>query len=312
MACSTNYFSGNTGSNYNQKFDDPFLLPSSEIIPEDLSNALDLCKFLYYLNPIYRGASRRVIRHFITKFKFGDAGDTEEKNDFKDYLTYTLKLEETLNEAGDEFSIYGNAFFRIHFPFTRYLMDTRDGKTVFHTLNTFPTKDVKFFLNDMVYEVPDPRNNFKTRIKLPFVDHPLKSREHIKIVKLDPRRITILHNFISKSSTYIYSFEDFFVNDVKEGVLYQVNETPKSMLEAISKDQSYQFKSNAIFHFKAPVPSGMSDYGWGFPETMANFRSIYQSQIYRKVDEIIGLDYLLPFNIKSSEPKVSVSQPKIY
>ena len=41
------------------KFDDPFMMPSSAHMPDDLNTALDFCMFLYYLNPQYRRASAR-------------------------------------------------------------------------------------------------------------------------------------------------------------------------------------------------------------------------------------------------------------
>ena len=67
------------------KFDDPFMLPSSQHMPEDLASSLDFCLFLYYLNPQYRRASSRVIRHFITDFEYPGEGSGSEKDTLDDY-----------------------------------------------------------------------------------------------------------------------------------------------------------------------------------------------------------------------------------
>jgi hypothetical protein len=69
------------------------------------------------------------------------------------------------------------------------------------------------------------------------------------------------------------------------------------MLEAIRKDQDYLFNERAVFHMKAPTISGISNAGWGLPGPIANFRSLFQMQVYRKIDESIALDYMLPLRI---------------
>jgi len=108
-----------------RRFDDPFLLPSSSSMPQTLETAIDMCLFLYYMNPQYVQASARVARHFITDFDYPGEGSKQEKDDLDNYLHYQLQLPGFMTEIGDEWSCYGNGFGRIHMPFDRFLIDAR-------------------------------------------------------------------------------------------------------------------------------------------------------------------------------------------
>jgi len=283
-----------------QKFDDPFMMPSSAHMPDDLSTALDFCMFLYYLNPQYRRASARVIRHFITDFEYPGEGSGQEKDELDAYLTYQLRLPQAMAEMGDEWACYGNAFYRIHFPFDRYLVDKRHSAE--YSLNMFGPDQIAFDLKTMKYEVTDPKNT-KKKIKLPFRDIMSKDKDKIRLRKLNPRNVVIRHNLISGSSSYIYRFEKEIINDIKEGKTHVIDEIPMDMLAAISKDQDFLFFEDEIYHFKSPTICGVSNRGWGLPETLANYRSLHLLQVYRKIDEAIGLDYMVPFRLFTPEFK---------
>lgn len=281
------------------KFDDPFLLPSNEYVPENLSSALDFCLFLFYLNPQYRRASMRVVRHFVTDLEFPGDGSAQEKDNMDEYLTHTLRLHQAMAEMGDEWACYGNAFYRIHYPFDRVLVDDRHSAE--YSLNMFDDSSVTFDLKELKYEVPDPKSP-KKKIKLPFRDIPVKDKGRIRLRKLHPKDVNIRHNVISGSNSYIYSFPKELVADCKKkDALYIVNEIPLDMLRAISNNKDFLFYEDEVFHFKAPTISGISNKGWGLPETVANYRSLHILQVYRKIDEAIGLDYMVPFRIFTPE-----------
>lgn len=190
---------------------------------------------------------------------------------------------------------YGNAFARIHFPFDRFLVDPRVHTE--YALDLFGNS-ARFLFKELAYEVPDPINPGK-KVRLKFRDRKSTDINRIKLRLLNPRYITIQHNLISGSSRYVYRFEPSFVDDVKKGRLWVVNDTPMSMLRAVSRNQDFLFDQDSIFHFRAPTVSGVSNCGWGIPGTIANYRNIHQLQVYRKIDEAVGLDYLLPFRLFS-------------
>jgi hypothetical protein len=278
-----------------RRFDDPFLLPSSGAMPETLETALDMCLFLYYLNPQYIQCSARVTRHFITDFDYPGEGSKQEKEDLDDYLHYQLQLPSFMTELGDEHSCYGNAFARIHFPFDRFLIDRRTHSV--YALDYFG-RQAKYQYSTMTYNVPDPLHPGQ-RISLPFRDQRSRDASRIRLRKLNPRLVTIRHNLLSGSNEFIYRFDPEFISDIKKGRLYVVNETPMAMLQAIKNNHDFMFDADTVFHLKSPTVSGVSNAGWGIPGTIANFRNLHQLQVYRKIDEAVGLDYMLPFRLFS-------------
>jgi len=301
----------------NRVFADPFLLPSSTAIPTELQSALDFCLFLYYLNPLYRRASTRVISHFVTDIDFvGKDGDQDERDEFKKFLIDDLDIFGALLEVGQEWACYGNAFLRLHLPFDRVLVDHRDGKYKEYALPMFGA-DVKYDYKAMKYDVPDPTTfdrpkDKRARVKLDFIDRPSRDKSRIRLRKIDPRQIVLQHSFMSGKQQMIYRFEPEWVTMIKNSIMYQVNETPMSMLKAIALEQDFLFNEGQVFHFKAPTISGISNYGWGLPETIANFRHIHQLQVLRKIDEAVGLDYMLPFRMFHPVASSQASDPMNY
>lgn len=286
-----------------KKFDNPFFLPSSSYYPTTLSEAFEFCRFLYHAVPVYKQAARRTVRYFITDFEFPGKGSPEEKASLKDYLTYTLRLPAVMADMGDEWGCYGNAFTTFYYPFTRVLVDNRGKYTRFYEINMFaPMQErVKFNLKDLNYEVPDPKDNFKSTTTFEFIDIPAKDRDRLSIRILDPRNVRIQYNEISGKSRYILRFNQRVKSNVESNKLFAIDDTPRDMLEAIRDNNDFAFFDNEVFHFRAPVISGLSYQNWGLPPPVENFRQIYQIMIYQKLDEAVALDYMLPFRLFSAE-----------
>jgi hypothetical protein len=201
---------------------------------------------------------------------------------------------------------YGNGFAWLYFPFNRYLIDDRDrahpkewALEVAESLG-----DVKYDYQNMEYEVWDPKTIHLakekwTRVKFKFRDRWTLELDKIRIIMLDPRYITLRYSRWSGRTDIIWRFDPEFVKDIKGNALHQINDTPIGMLRAVSNDQNFLFDAGEVFHLRAPCISGISNHGWGIPEVLANYREIHQVQVYRKIDEAVGLDYMLPFRMFS-------------
>lgn len=293
----------------NRRFHDPFLLPSSYVMPTDHQSVMDFALFLFYMNPGYMKAAERTTSYFVTDLKFDTKkGGVDERNTHLEFLKDQMGLLDFLIQTGNEYACYGNAFPWIYFPFDRVLVDMRHrGRPAEWALDQFGDL-AKFHLTQMKYEVPDPRRtdlpmDKRPKVMLPFIDRPSRDRSRIRLRLLDPRQITLIFSELPGTVRVCYRFRPDFVRQIKEGVLAQVNTTPVSMLKAIRLDHDYLFNDKAVFHMKAPTISGISNSGWGLPGPIANFRALFQMQVYRKIDEAVALDYMLPFRIMT--PKLS-------
>lgn len=288
----------------NTKFNDPFLLHSNLYIPKDFYTALEFALYLAIKNPIYTQAVKRIVSYFITDVEFvGKTGDQRERDALREYLIDGLDLFGALQQCGMEQLIYGNSFLRIHYPFDRFLVDRRNGYRLF-SLNAFGD-DIKFNLQKMTYNVPDPLTAHlpvaeRKRIDLEFIDRKVQDINRISLRILNPMRMMLNMNFMSGRIEYIYRFEEFFRSAVERGEpILQINDTPIEMLKAIRDNQDFKFNPGTIIHFKEPFISGLSYNGWGIPNILLNYNTIHQVQILRCINEAVGLDYMLPFRLIS-------------
>lgn len=294
-----------------KEFHDPFVMNSNLYIPKDFYTALEFCLFLAIQNPSYTQATRRTVSHFITDFEFvGKAGDPEEQNNLKDYLTNSIRMLDVLQQAGMEQMIYGNSFMWIYYPFNRFLVDRRGGGYKEIAVEAFG-RDIKFNLSKLTYNVPDPRtlhldSDKQSRVDLEFIDRKSFDQSRIKVRLLNPLRMMINMNLISGQCEYIYRFEEFFAAAVREGShIHQINDTPLDMLQAIRDNCNFAFNQGNVYHFKNPFISGMSYNGWGIPNILLNYNNIHQLQVLRCINEAVGMDYMLPFRLISPTPTSS-------
>lgn len=292
-----------------KKFGDPFILPSTESFPSDIKSSLDLCLYLYKMNRLYGAICNRVVSYYLTEIEFVDKGDKDEQNELHRLLMETLRVFTKMQRAGTEWAIYGQAFVRCVEPFDRWLIDDRDGFRAI-SLDTFPEHLVKYNWETLQYEVPDlaaakdlPQSERKIgnlpKVKLEFRDKPSSAPDRFSIVFLDPRYIELDTPHHADTTEFIYRIPPDMDARIKHNKLHEINNTPRGLLEAVSKSKDYRFRKGEVYHFKGQSPCGVSDSGWAVPEILWHYDSLYQLQIYRKADFAVAQDYLLPFRVFS-------------
>lgn len=287
------------------KYADPMLLPSRSKIPMSLSVVLDLSRFLYHANPILRRAAKRVVAHGITSLSFrGNVGSPEERDNFSRFFREQLRGFSQIRLLGEEYFAYGTGFLRIYFPFVRTLIDRRGGGLSYHTPHSFPEEHVRFDLSSMTYEVPDPRRSDlpvhkRPKVKMTIRDTPGKDFTKIRIVRLDPRHVKLRYSTWSGEHQVLYSFEPRFKAKIRKGDLFEVNRTPVDVLKAIRDKHDYLFNTDAVFSLVNETITGISEHGWGLPETMANYPIIHKIAMYDRIDETIANEMSTPFRVIS-------------
>lgn len=301
MAIASSFLNGVSS----QKFGDPFLLPSTASFPSDIRSTLDLCLYLYRTNRLYGAIANRVVSWFITDVEFVGKGDKKEQEKLKTMLVDTLGVFTHMQQAGMEWAIYGNGFFRCVEPFDRWLIDDRSGGYRAIALDQIPEHLVTYDWEKMTYLVPDmaaaanlPKSQRKAsllpKVALRFRDKPSQAAERFSIIRLDPRYVELDKAHHSNQVEYIYRIPPEMTSRVKRGVLNEVNNTPRGLLEAIAKSKDFRFRRGEIYHFRAPTPTGVSDSGWAPPEILMHYDALYQLAVYRKADSAIALDFLHP------------------
>lgn len=288
----------------------PFMLPSSSDFPTEIKTAFDYAYYLYTLVPTYRGAARKTSAYFVTKLEYAAKNRSGENTWMREFMEDSLLIRNHCMEKGEEYFALGNSITWIYFPFDRQLVDTRNGRLKEHALGSFPEDLVKFSLSKMQYQVPDPQFDHLPPAKRPKVwmspyDRQSADLSRICLRKLDPRRMSIHRHDLSGKSWYVWHImEEQWFKYLTDGNLFWVNDTPLAILEAARQGMDFVFDRDQVFHMAMSNLSGTTvNAGWGVPEPIALFRDFHQVQIYRRIDEALALDYMLPMRILS--PNIS-------
>lgn len=283
-------------------FGDPFMTPSWNAAPRDLTSLMDVCRLIWFRSPEYRMAAWRTIAHFTGDIDFvgSQSGDKKERNNFRDYLREQLGLNTHQQESGADWACYGNGFSRIYFPFNRFLLVPTDNGNA--ELSVDQVQIEKYDSVNVKYVIQDPTRqhlNAKQRrvISVDFVDRRALDMNRISLCQIDPALVYIQFAERNRQVRIAERFRPELITSVKAGELWNVNTTPLEQLRAISKEMDYLYNAGEVFHMRAPCISGVSNGGWGVPEILANYGNIHQLQVVRKTDESIGLDYVLPMRV---------------
>ena len=293
---------GSTSNQTLSKFGDPFMLPSWSLLPESLQSLFDICRFLYIRTPEYARAGQRIIAYHLTDVDFvgSKAGDKNEQEELRDWLRNDIALWIHQMELGLDLNCFGNGFGRIHRPFNRFLLVPTGNGYREISVNEFPT--AKYQYDKLQYEIPDPTKAHKSAkyrrpIQVDFIDRVARDMKRLSLRRIDPAYAYLQYAERSGRTQVAERFTPWFKASIERGDLFQVNETPIAQLQALQKGDDFLYNEGEVFHLKAPCISGVSNAGWGMPEILANFPNIHQMAVYRRIDEAIGLDYMMPFRV---------------
>lgn len=283
------------------KFGDPFMLPSWSIMPDNIRSLLDICRFLFLRSPEYAEVSKRVVAYFLTDVEFiGKSGDKAEQEELRDWLREQVGLWMHQMELGLDEAAYGNAFGRVYKPFNRFLLIPTDNGVAEVSVNFFT--DIKYNASAVKYTIDDVTRQHRSakhrrKIDVSFVDRVSRDVNRISLRRIDPAYAHLQYSERSGRCQVVERFQPHFEAAIKRGDLWQVNETPYAQLQAIAKSCDFIYNEGEVFHLKAPTISGVSNGGWGLPRILANFPNLHQLAVYRRIDEAVGLDYMMPLRI---------------
>ena len=288
-----------------QKYANPFGLASRDMLPLSLSDVLRLCQWLYLSNPQMRMAVRRMVGHAVTNLRFrGKAGSPEERARFAEAFKEKIKGFRALRRAGEDLFAYGSAFLRVYYPFNRQLVDSRYHNSRPFSLSIVPPHLVEFDLATLTYKVPDPLQRDKPwdsrpRVSFPFRDVRRKSFEGMRLLRLNPLYVKLRYSSWSDSRQVQYSFEPEMKSRIKNGDLMEINRAPRAILRAIRDQKEYLFDEDAVFCLSSDTISGVLDHGFGLPDPVSVFPTLYKMAIYDRADENISREMVEPYRVVS-------------
>ena len=289
----------------------PFFLYANESMPKDQQSSLDFCVHLTNLNSTYAAATKRVVSHFITQIEFtGEGGDFKERDQRTKLLVDKMDIFQSMQTIGEDGFCYGVSVVRMHLPFDRYLIKTgksESGSIISRriSINAIPEEHLSYDFKTMLFKGPDIDQMEKyqgklqdcPKIEYSFSDVFVRREDEIRLIHLDPRYFKLRKAPQTGRIDVIYKFDPEELQYIKSGNIFYVNNTHKSMLTSISKDMAFIFDPGAVFVYAPPSITGISKHGLGIPTPIAHYRDLFQWQLYRKADETLAKDFLVPMRL---------------
>lgn len=275
------------------KFPNPFFDIASEYVPRNLLQIFEWAEYIYLTYGTYRSAARKVVRYFLTEVML-EGGSEKERERYQELITDKLHLLTKLAEVGDDFMVYGNVFMSLYFPFDRYLI-CPECHTHYH-IDAIP---YKFRFRDLAFDAVCKKCGYEGE----FIREDLRSPDttRVRLIRWNPKRIRLRVHDISGTTEYFYEPEPRFVEKLREGNRFYLNETPWPLIECCAKAGAdaplFKFNADAIYHMKEATLSGLPIKGWAIPPILPNFKLAYYIQVLRRYDEAVALDFIVPFRV---------------
>jgi hypothetical protein len=130
-------------------------------------------------------------------------------------------------------------------------------------------------------------------------DYPNKDAKKIRLVRWDPKRITIEQNDITRDKRFWLEIDPTVMNKVRSGDPFTLATLPWSFITAIKNNQKYLFNNSRFFHSYDTTLAGVNLNGWGIPPILSAFRNFFRLQVLYRYDEVMKMDYIVPLRIVS-------------
>jgi len=290
------------------QFHDPFLSESVIFQPDNIgTDVWDMCLFLYVRNQEFINGFRRVIDFHLTDIDFyGDkTGDKKEQAELKEWLMDGIKIFDFLKKVGLEYAVYGNSFPIRNPAFTRFLMDTRFGRTSrWEIAMCEKLGPVKFLHQECKYEVVDPLDADKAvskrkRIKLSPRDLVNKDPSRLSFDTMNIRDVICNIAPMGGGRRIIRRFHPSFYQPLETKDPFFASTVPLEFLRASAKREDWVYDPEHVRHFMAPTINGIRNLAFGIPETMLNFSNIYHLQVLKRTNQAVGQDFVIPMRVMS-------------
>jgi len=278
----------------------PFFDIAQNYLPKTIKDTFDWCLYYQLTNPLINSVTQKLATYPITDIVYEDDNDGVVSL-YKDLFEKQFLLRTFLIEINLDRYTYGNSFVSVSFPFKKILVckncksDYEAGKS------GYKWKGFKFHL-----DCPSCGHYGAAEVR----DEPVKAHKKIKLIRWNPKNITIKHNEITGSTEYYYSIPRHIRNDITLGKPSVIETIPQAFIDALAKKKSIMLDEDKIFHSKrASISRDPSDSGWGAPLILPVLKDIFFLQVLRKSQEAVALEHIVPMRVMFPQVTTDGSNP---
>ena len=217
-----------------------------------------------------------------------------------------IKLKGAMILSGLDYFIYGNSFISVYKPFNRFLV-CKSCKAKHNA------KKISYDWRAATFEYVITCESCKTKGPAIVLNEKSRDITRLKIIRWDAKNIDISSNPITEECEYYYNIPKDIVDRVTKAKpdKFLLDTLPWEFLQTIKEKKIFKFSPGALYHLKAPSPSGINK-EWGFPGLLSSMKPFFYTAILRKANEAIALEHIIPMRILFPQGTSSNNDPTQY
>ena len=278
----------------------PFFDVAQNYLPKTIKDTFDWCLYYQLTNPLINAVTQKLATYPITDLVYED-DNPGVVNLYKDLFEKQFLMRTFLIEVNLDRYTYGNSFVSVSFPFKKILV-CKNCKSDYEAKESgYKWKGFKFHLKC---------NNCGHYGPAEVRDEPVRAHKQIRLIRWNPKNITIKHNEITGRSEYYYSMPRHIKNDITLGKPSTIETIPQAFIDALAKKKAIMLDEDKLFHSKrASISRDPSDSGWGAPLILPVLKDIFFLQVLRKSQEAVALEHIVPMRVMFPQVTTDGSNP---
>jgi len=278
----------------------PFFDIAKNYMPKTIKETFSWCTYYQLTNPLISAVTNKLATYPITDLIYEDDNEGVVAV-YRDLFENQFLLRTFLVETNLDRYTYGNSFVSVSFPFTKMLKCKGCGEEAPARESGYKWKKFEFHL-----ECKECGHSGTATAK----DDPIKSYKQIRLIRWNPRSITVKYNEITGRYQYFYEMPRHLKNDIMLGRPSVIETIPQTFIDAIRKKKAIMLDSGKIFHARrASISRSPSDSGWGAPLILPVLKDIFFLQVLRKAQEAVAMEHIVPMRVVFPQITTDANNP---
>jgi len=282
-------------------YPNPFFDVLNHYLPTTLKELFEWFEYAYFSNPVIASALQKFASYPVTE----PIVESEDSSVVQKYLEILEELnwKNLLINAGLDLLVYGNAFVVSLAPIVK--------QAKCHTCGN--VSNLKFVKNFKLKEKANfgsgicPKCKAATTFTLYDV---INKDEPVKAVRWNPKLITIKRHPLTGECEYYSDVPPELSEGILANDVFIISRTPEPIIQAVKDRKSIEFINNSIYHLKQGSLSGRYQ-EWGVSPLLPVLKHLFLIQVYRKANEAIAFEHILPLRILFPQPVTANSDPAV-
>jgi len=280
---------------------------SSQEMPRTVKELFRWCLYLYLSHSEIAPLINKKCSYVITDIVYSTESEKDKKV-WETVLEEILDIREFELKMLLDYEIFGNAFCSISYPFERQLECNKCGKPT-----SITDKALDWHYRDSKFKGKCPKCNESTEYTVQ--DQPIKRKKSLKLIRWFPEYIQIVQNEITGNSRYIYKIPRWMRkgvgNSERDENKYLVEDMPMVFLDAIKAGHDVELDKHNFYHMRVPSCS-FYDQTYGIPPMLPIFKDAWLYQAYRRAQEAIAMEHVLPLRLLIPRPISGDHSPHVH